>query len=600
MKKRSLKVSLYRVFAVSVFMPFLLISLFLPYFFNYQLLNSYKTNNKIILQTIVNYLDSSLQNAERFFMQYLVDTNISGFYQYVNRNEIDTSQEHLYQYVRYSSKYRSSLNNYLTMADDNHKGLGFFPQNANEDNLFYLPKYGNSVIRYKKEDLKEQEWYQELMDLQLGEILFLPGSIMTGCEEYEEEPVFTMIRPINHLETASRLGYAYMELSETIFSDLALEVTLPEGAGLAVYFPDGTLAYATEEAFATVGDLGDGDAEVMGKKVKVEGRAHYLYNMKEDSYGFFVYYLLPQNTILKEANHTVLVIFLVWCAALLAAFFLFVNLSRRISVSTSKIVTYIQKYRLGDADSQENISRMPIEEFDDISSALREMTERISDLVQHEYIWKMNQQMAEYKAMQAEINPHFFNNVMNSLQALNRMGDKKNLEKGIVNLSRMFRYTCEHGYESNIRQECQFIENYLALEKIRFEERLQYTIHVEKEIENFPIPKLLLQPLIENAMRHGMYPDGRCLSVVLEANRVVDKNGRAFVWIVVANDGIPYKEENILAGERVGIANVRDRLFIAYPDSFFWYGRNGSFRTVCNLLISLENEPFVLKGLEEL
>lgn len=79
MKKYSLKVSLYRAFASSVLMPFIVISFILLNFFNHQLLNSYNTNNRIILQTLTNQLDSSLQNGEHFFLQYLADTNIAGF-----------------------------------------------------------------------------------------------------------------------------------------------------------------------------------------------------------------------------------------------------------------------------------------------------------------------------------------------------------------------------------------------------------------------------------------------------------------------------------------------------------------------------------------
>ena len=362
---------------------------------------------------------------------------------------------------------------------------------------------------------------------------------------------------------------------------------MPEGAGLTIYFPDGTPAYATDELFVGKTDFAAGTGETMGKRVRIGGKTYYLYCM-EERYGFAIHYLLPQSAILKEANRTSLVILSFWFLAMVAAFFIFMNLSRRISVSTGAIMTYIRKYRLADKNNGQ-MPPMQIEEFADISLALREMTERITDLVQHEYIWKMNQQMAEYKAMQAEINPHFFHNVMNSLQALNRMEDRKNLEKGIVNLSRMFRYTCESGYESNILKECRFIESYLILEKIRFEERLHYEIHVDKRLEEFMIPKLLLQPLVENAMQHGMPPDGSRMRIVLRVEEIRSGNCGSFAWIMIANDGIPYEEKAVCDGGRVGIVNVRERLFITYPDSFFWYDRKGEYQTVCNLLIAVEN-----------
>lgn len=570
-------------------MPFIVISLILLFFFNYQILDGYKTSNRITLQIIVNHLHSSLKNSERFFLQYVFDDNISRFYQYVNSNEIDASEENLYQYIRSASSYRSALNNYLTTADDVHRGMGFLPIHANRNNLFYLRKYGGFVVRYESTDEQMTPLYDCLETLSSGQVMFLPGSIMSGCEEYtEEEEVFTILCPVNYLEKASRQGYVFQELKRTVFSDLVKEIALPEGAGLIIYFPDGTPAYATDEAFVGQTDFMAGMSEVMGQEVRIGAKTYYLYYMEEDRYGFAVHYLLPQSAILKEANRTSLVILLFWFLAMMAAFFIFMNLSRRISVSTGAIMAYIRKYRLEDKENGQ-MPPMQIEEFADISLALREMTGRITDLVQHEYIWKMNQQMAEYKAMQAEINPHFFHNVMNSLQALNRMEDRKNLDRGIVNLSRMFRYTCEAGYESNILRECRFIESYLILEKIRFEERLHYEIHVDERLEHFMIPKLLLQPLVENAMQHGMPSDGSRMRIVLRVERVQSGNGDSFAWIMIANDGVPYEEKAVWEGGRVGIVNVRERLLITYPDSFFWYDRKGEYQTVCNMLIAVGN-----------
>lgn len=66
------------------------------------------------------------------------------------------------------------------------------------------------------------------------------------------------------------------------------------------------------------------------------------------------------------------------------------------------------------------------------------------------------------------------------------------------------------------------------------------------------------------------------------------RDGQGFVWITIANDGIPYQEEDLFSDGRVGITSVKERLSIRYPKSFFWYDRKGSFRTVCNLLIPEE------------
>ena len=589
MKKYSLKTSLYCIFAISVFLPFLIICLCLPFFFRHQILNSYRTNNRIILQTLINHLDSSLQNSERFFLQYLFDTNISRFYNYLNTHEIDASRENLYQYIRYSSKYRNSLNTYLTIGDSTVKGIGFLPEKANADTLFYLEKYAGTIGRYQKESEWMERRREKFAEVSSGDVLILPGSMVKSSEDGLTEQVFTMLCPVKYLETGIRQGYVFLEISLEVFRDLDKEITLPLGAGLVIYYPSGEMACATDIKFVETLEVDEEEKEQLGERTSVAGLVHYRYRMYDDQYGFWLDYLLPESAILSEAYQTSFAILLVWFGAMAAAFLLFINLSRKISVSTGKMISYIRRYRLGDNESRDGMPRMAIEEFDDISQALTEMTGRITNLVQHEYIWKMNQQMAEYKAMQAEINPHFFHNVMNSLQALNRIGDTGNLEKGIVNLSRMFRYTCEPGYDSSIRKECRFIESYLMLEKLRFEDRLQYDIQMEPGTGDFSIPKLLLQPLIENAMRHGMPSDGKPLHIQVQVSQVKGRNDQIFIWITIANDGIPYRNEEIMAGGRVGITSVRERLSITYPNSFFWYNRRGRFQTICNILIFKES-----------
>lgn len=469
------------------------------------------------------------------------------------------------------------------------KGIGFLPEKANADTLFYLEKYGGTIGRYQKESEWMERMREKFAGVSSGDVLILPGSMVKSSEDGLTEKVFTMLCPVKYLETGIRQGYVFLEISLEVFRDLDKEITLPQGAGLVIYYPSGEMACATDIKFVETLEVDEEEKEQLGERTSVAGEVHYRYRMYDEQYGFWMDYLLPESAILSEAYQTSFAILLVWFGAMAAAFLLFINLSRKISVSTGKMISYIRRYRLGDNESSDGMPRMAIEEFDDISQALTEMTGRITNLVQHEYIWKMNQQMAEYKAMQAEINPHFFHNVMNSLQALNRIGDTRNLEKGIVNLSRMFRYTCEPGYDSSIRKECRFIESYLMLEKLRFEDRLQYDIQMEPVTGDFSIPKLLLQPLIENAMRHGMPSDGNPLHIRVQVRLVKGRNDQIFIWITIANDGIPYRNEEIMAGGRVGITSVRERLSITYPNSFFWYNRRGRFQTICNILIYKES-----------
>ena len=151
--------------------------------------------------------------------------------------------------------------------------------------------------------------------------------------------------------------------------------------------------------------------------------------------------------------------------------------------------------------------------------------------------------IAEYQTLQSEINPHFLHNILNLLIALNRLGDRTGLEQSIISLSRMFRYTCEHNFNSTLQQEFDFIKDYLYLQKTRFDERLEFQIFIEPGLEAFEIPKLLVQPLIENAIVHGLEPSDRNEFIQLSALTTKSRNGEEFTVITVINSGLPYIEK---------------------------------------------------------
>ena len=127
------------------------------------------------------------------------------------------------------------------------------------------------------------------------------------------------------------------------------------------------------------------------------------------------------------------------------------------------------------------------------------------------------------------------------------------------------------------------------LEKMRFEERINYSIFVEEGLDDFPIPKLLFQPIVENAMYHGMPKDGGNMEIRVEVQRTTNEESKECIWITIANTGNPYTDK-INEDKGVGIVSVKERLRILYPNSQFWYDKNEYFRTICNMLIPHEKE----------
>ena len=117
---------------------------------------------------------------------------------------------------------------------------------------------------------------------------------------------------------------------------------------------------------------------------------------------------------------------------------------------------------------------------------------------------------ARLEALSARTHPHFLFNSLNSIAALVE-DDPRAGEAAILSLARMFRYVLEGSRATfvSLRDELEFVQSYLAMEALRFGERLTFVLDVDQALHDTPVPPLFLQPLVENAVRHGMHARGR-------------------------------------------------------------------------------------------
>ncbi len=169
---------------------------------------------------------------------------------------------------------------------------------------------------------------------------------------------------------------------------------------------------------------------------------------------------------------------------------------------------------------------------------------------------------AEYRALQAQIQPHFMYNVLNGLVALNRMGDRSALESSLHALKDMLRYTIEHGQRATVGEEFAFLELYCRLQKLRFEERFSYRFELSSEAAALHIPKLLVQPLLENAVIHGIEPSTEPCGA-----RVSARIGEGRLILEVEDDGVGCDPSSISELRRIGIGNVRERIALLYSSA---------------------------------
>ena len=176
---------------------------------------------------------------------------------------------------------------------------------------------------------------------------------------------------------------------------------------------------------------------------------------------------------------------------------------------------------------------------------------------------------AEYQALQSQVQPHFIYNILNGFIGLNRLGDKSGLEKSIMHLKNMLRYTQDSRRDTTLAEEFSFIENYCELQRLRFGERLNYRISLEGALSGIRIPRLLLQPLAENAVLHGIEPlQDRTGELEVEGFLTMEEDQR-MITIVVRDNGVGFSMDTLEEREHIGIGNARKRFKYAFTNSAF-------------------------------
>lgn len=253
---------------------------------------------------------------------------------------------------------------------------------------------------------------------------------------------------------------------------------------------------------------------------------------------------------------------------------LLVLISNFVTKPLQKLSIAIEKFSGGDFTQQVEVTTD--DEIGEVAKCFNRMVEDIHTLIEKNYVITLRERESELAALQAQINPHFLYNTLDSLYWQATEAENDELAENIFALSQLFRLLLNQGKsEVTVEQEMELISRYLQIQKVRFGERLQYDIQIEEAIRKVKIPKLILQPFVENAIVHGF--ENVSVPCQLKVDGKLDGD---FIQFEVADTGIGMTQEQIdaiwveeaqYAKQRIGryaIKNIRERLRLKYKGQF--------------------------------
>jgi len=274
--------------------------------------------------------------------------------------------------------------------------------------------------------------------------------------------------------------------------------------------------------------------------------------------------------------------FLAYCGEPLSEALLINNLGSVLSQNSNKVIKFRNNLKnevfycvplLIKKNEFEGIIGLKVKNEKDIDSYFIEFCLELASLLSTQIeLYKLNKlaegvQAAELKALRAQIHPHFFFNALNTISCFCRT-DPMKAKNLILDLSNYFRKTLKRDEDFvTLKEEIELIESYLHIEQARFGPRLKVYFNIPVEILNFKIPVFLLQPLVENSIKHGIHDkkDGGCVYINAE-------NTTENIIFEVSDTGVgmePKKyEEVITKWPGIGLKNVNDRLKLLYGPQY--------------------------------
>lgn len=292
--------------------------------------------------------------------------------------------------------------------------------------------------------------------------------------------------------------------------------------------------------------------------------------------GWKIYYSVPLKNMIDQISSikrfTIMMIF--WAVIFTFPFILMI--STYFTAPLKKLLKSMKKFEKG--DFEEKVDFKYSDEIGMLGSGYNKMVSNIKELIDNTYKLQIKEKEAELRALQAQINPHFLYNTLNTIYWKAVKTEQHEISEMTLLLSQLFRLTLNMGKDwVTLGDEKELIYCYLSLQTIRFKDRLKFTLDIDDSLLKYMIPKLILQPFVENAVIHGIGDRTEGGTIIVSARLtnnklrfLIEDNGLGMnsemVKALNSSDFVTYDNKSERGGYAIG--NVIERLRLTYNENY--------------------------------
>lgn len=381
----------------------------------------------------------------------------------------------------------------------------------------------------------------------------------------EEGCYLIFVRPVTNLEDFSRnLGSMHVYIHGDKLAESFLNT--PQEEVYYIKSGDGKLLTVSDRSLY---DKIAPDAELEnacspeGGKVRSGGREYYARMSEIGESGLLLYAVMPSDTIRGVFRKTGLFtafLFIADCAVLLLAIWL---ISRSVSSRIRHLSKTVQKVQDGKLETLDEEAGQ--DEVGQLIGNYNYMIRRIRKLLEEQYQLGQEKKEAELMALQSQINPHFLYTTLDMINWMASKNETENIRDTVLSLARYYKLILNKGRDIiTIGLEIELCEAYIAIQQKRYRGKILFELDVEEQIRDCLIPKITLQPLIENAITHGIMEKSSGRGNILISGWEEDDD----IFLSVTDDGVGMitgqEMEQKHKGSKYGLSNIETRLKLFY------------------------------------
>ncbi len=288
--------------------------------------------------------------------------------------------------------------------------------------------------------------------------------------------------------------------------------------------------------------------------------------------------IIPFDTIFERISWMKNLLIAVFSASMLAIILVAFRVAQGITGPIEELIGRMKQVQKGDFTTDgiadltagNNLNK---DEIGQLHRTFRIMIQQIDELIHENYAKQLTIKETQFKALQAQINPHFLYNTLESINWEAKMGGQVQISRMVESLGFLLRNSISQKESIvTLGQELDIIRHYLTIQQTRFEERLVFEQEVPQHFYSCPIPKLTLQPLVENAIHHALEPMVNPCHITIRAREELDH------LVVTVEDNGPGMVSDMLEqvrrgevqskGNGIGLANIRERIVLAFGEHY--------------------------------